>query len=107
MIVAVFLISPEINLGLADKYPYIYPFTLIGLPLMCLAGMFVAKLLFERLPSLFQFIKFGLVGVGNTAVNFGVVNAFVYFSGITKGSWVVLFSSVAFLVALCNSYYWT
>jgi putative flippase GtrA len=106
LLIAIFLISPEINLGLADKYPYIYPFTLIGLPLLCLLGMFVAKLLFERVPALFQFIKFGLVGVGNTAVNFGVVNAFVYFSGITKGPWVILYSAVAFVVALCNSYYW-
>lgn len=106
VIIGFFLILPEINLGLGNKYPYIYILSVIGLPILCVVGIFIAKLLFSRMPAIFQFIKFGVTGVSNTAVNFGIVNAFVYFTDITKGPWVIVFSTIAFIASLSNSYFW-
>ena len=57
-----------------------------------------------------QFIKFGLVGVSNTAISYGVemLGYYVIFSNV---SWperlrIVVVTVIAFAVSVVNSYYW-
>jgi len=104
LIIAIFLIPTERNL--AGQHPIVYIAGLIGFPLLSLLGMWIGKTLFERFQAVFEFVKFGLTGVGNTAINFGVVNTFVLITGVTSGKEVILFTTVAFLCGLANSYYW-
>ena len=61
--------------------------------------------------SVIQFSKFCVVGVLNTAIDFGVLNLLMYFFGIFKGPEIVIFNIAAFTFASINSYafnkFWT
>jgi len=106
IIIGVFLVPLELNLGIGPKHPIVYAASVIGFPVLALLGLWIAKLLFARIPAVWQFVKFGLVGVSNTAINFGVLNSFVAITGITRGWPTYLFESIAFVCALFNSYIW-
>lgn len=52
--------------------------------------------------DLLQFIKFGLVGVSNTAISLGIYYLFIYFDK----KLYLLGSIVGFFVSVLNSFYW-
>ncbi len=104
LIIGLFLIPTERNL--AGQHAYVFVVGIIAFPLLALLGMFIAKKLFENFAAVFEFVKFGLTGTTNTAINLGVINTFVFATGVTKGVETILFSVVAFLLSLSNSYYW-
>ena len=58
-----------------------------------------------------QFSKFILVGGVNTGIDFLVLNALMYVTGITGGSGIFMLNMISFSVAVVNSYfmnkYWT
>jgi putative flippase GtrA len=56
--------------------------------------------------TLGQFLKFIVVGVLNTAIDFGVLNALSYATGIYAGHYLIILNSVAFGAAVTNSYLW-
>ena len=60
--------------------------------------------------TLLQFIKFGLVGVSNTAISYGIEMLFFYVilvrSSMAQNGKVILTSAVAFIVSVTNSYFW-
>ena len=76
----------------------------------------------EKLSSLIQFIKFGLVGVSNTAISYGIEMLCYYvlfkntkFIGILKllgistdgnNVKIVITTIIAFVVSVSNSYFW-
>lgn len=49
-----------------------------------------------------QFIKFGIVGVSNTAISLGIYYLFTY---IDK-DWYLIGNTVGFFVSVVNAYYW-
>ncbi|MBI5147641.1 MAG: GtrA family protein [Parcubacteria group bacterium] len=53
-----------------------------------------------------QLMKFGVVGVANTLVDFGVLNLLTYLTGIYSGAGVFFFNLVSFSAAVTNSYFW-
>jgi putative flippase GtrA len=53
-----------------------------------------------------QFSKFAVVGVLNTAIDFGVLNILVFATGIKSGGVLFVLNIVAFTVATTNSYFW-
>jgi len=61
--------------------------------------------------TIFQIIKFSLVGVVNTAIDLGVLNILMFASGITSGIFYSIFKAISFTAAVINSYfmnkYWT
>jgi|SRR6266481_6512493 len=108
LIIGIFLIPTERSLGLAAQFPFIYVefIGILAFPLLALAGVWFSKLLFSRIPILWQFVKFGLTGVANTAINFGILNVLVSSSNIAAGWPIYLFASIAFVGSLINSYIW-
>lgn len=81
---------------------YIY----VGYSAIAVVGMVVAYYLGKKLPILWQLAKFGLVGVLNTAIDFGILNYLSVFAGVTSGVALVPIKTVAFSIALVNSYFW-
>lgn len=57
--------------------------------------------MFKSSPSVVQFIKFGIVGISNTLVNFGVYALLVFF-----GMNYLLANFLAFSVSVVNSFIW-
>jgi putative flippase GtrA len=51
-------------------------------------------------------VRFGIVGVANTAINFGVLNVLIAATGINRGYPFALLQAAAFAAALFNSYMW-
>jgi putative flippase GtrA len=50
-----------------------------------------------------QMIRFGVVGMINTLIDFGVLNGLIWATGATSGAGLILCNGVAFLAANLNS----
>jgi len=59
----------------------------------------------EKYPFIFQFFRFFLVGLLNTAIDFGVLNSLIFISGRASGIYYPIFKSISFLFAVTNSYF--
>ncbi len=68
VLTSIFLVPTLINTDYYYKIPYIN-LILIVLPLLAVVGMFVANLVGKMMPLIWQFSKFSLVGVLNTAID--------------------------------------
>lgn len=95
----------------------ILPFFLIATPL----GLIVAHWLGQKISVIWQVAKFGVIGVLNTLVDWGVLTALILFfrgrymiksedTAIAIGALVVayytIYKAISFIVAVVNSYYW-
>ncbi len=94
----------EKGINLLSSYPTYYIY--VAYPLIAIVGMFVMYYLGKKLAILWQLSKFGLVGVLNTAIDFGILNYLATATGVNKGIELVPIKAVSFLIALANSYWW-
>src|SRR3989344_4415287 len=78
----------------------------VALALITMAGVILVGILSRFLPVLNQLARFVVVGGLNTLVDLGVLNIFIYLSGLDGGWPYVGFKSVSFTVAVVNSYVW-
>jgi putative flippase GtrA len=80
----------------------------IMLPFLVFFIMTLGKIFSQRI---YEFIKFLVVGLLNTAIDFAVLNLLSFFFNIFSGPLIILFNIVSFLCAVLNSYflnkYWT
>ena len=53
------------------------------------------------IPSLIQFVKFGIVGLSNTLISY-----VVYVAGVRFGMHYLLASILGFVISVLNSFYW-
>ncbi len=83
---------------------YLVPF--LFFPFLTIAGIFVGRLLGNKIPILYKFVKFGEAGGLNWLVDFGVLNLLIMITGISAGLVYSLFKGASFVVATVNSYGW-
>lgn len=99
-IFAVFVLQ-ELNFNL---FPLAVLF--VALPVLALLGVYIANIIGRKIPIIFQFAKYAVAGVANTAVDFGVLNVLMFLTNTSKGEKIIILNSVAFLVAVIHSYLW-
>jgi len=82
-------------------------FLLILVPAFALGGIYITFLLGKVYNFIFfQVGKFCVVGVSNTAVDFGVLNLLILLTGIESGYYYSIFKATSFVIAVLNSYLW-
>jgi putative flippase GtrA len=93
-----------VNLGIALRIP------LASLPVIIAAlfaiALMAANQVASRIPSLFEFTKFAVVGVLNSGVDFGVLNSLILITGVVSGAGFLAFKSISVTLGVINSYLW-
>ena len=87
------------------KIPYGWLLFII-FPTLTLLGMFIASWLGKKFLFILQAARFALVGALNTFIDLGILNFFIWTSGIAAGPFYSVFKGISFLVATINSYFW-
>ncbi len=80
--------------------------SIILLPILALGAVAFADLVGRKFPVILQFAKFALVGVANTAVDFGVLNFLMALTATYSGQKIFFLNSISFIVAVIHSYFW-
>jgi putative flippase GtrA len=80
------------------------------LPVFFVVSIAANRKIFKS-PLIHKGIKFLIVGILNTGIDFFIFNTLIAFTGIDNGIFVLVFKSISFLIALLNSYelnrWWT
>lgn len=82
------------------------PMLWLVLGVLAPVGLWIASLLAQRLPTLFQLAKYGLIGVLNTLLNLSIINFLATLTGITAGIGAGSFVIAGFVVANTHSFFW-
>jgi len=90
------------NLGLEIKFLWLILAVL--LPVLALAGLWLAWFLGKKLLWIFQAAKFFLIGIIATLVDLGVLNLLILVTGVATGSLFSIFKGISFIVATCSKY---
>lgn len=60
----------------------------------------------QKYPVIGQFIRFVVIGVLNTGIDFGVTNLLMFATATYAGTAVFFFKAISFIVANTNSFFW-
>ncbi len=91
-----------------DVYKFSVPWIalIVFTPILWILGVNLGYLLGRWLAFFNQFGKFAAVGFTNAAVDFGILNLFISYSGVASGGLYSVFKATSFTVALLHSYMW-
>lgn len=84
------------------------PIMIIGFALFAVAGLLLGALLARWFRPFAQLSKFVIIGVANTAIDFGVLNVLMIIQKLEPGndSQYMMYKSISFAFAVVNSYFW-
>ena len=92
------------SLGLPTQYTWSL---VILVPILYLGILFIAGKLTRVIGFIESFVKYGMVGLLNTGVDFGIFNLLMVLTGNTlPGLALSSFKGMSFVVAVINSYLW-
>ncbi|OGD86847.1 hypothetical protein A2164_01430 [Candidatus Curtissbacteria bacterium RBG_13_35_7] len=103
---SIFILPTLINTEYLDKLPMPYVLLFIGYPLVVIIGMIIASYISKKLAIIWQVAKFALVGVLNTAIDFGIYNFLIFISNITQDAGIAVINMLSFSTSVINSYFW-
>ncbi len=83
-----------------------FAWLMIAVPILWIIGVNLGYFLGKWISFFNQFGKFAAIGFTNAAVDFGVLNSLIAYSGIAAGPWYSVFKAISFLCALFPSYFW-
>ncbi len=101
--VALVLLLIGKNIGFTIPYGI---WLIVAFPVLAIIGLWITYLLAKRWSIFSQLGKFGLVGSGNTFLDFGVLNLLILLTGVASGIGFSLFKGISFIVSTTNSYFW-
>lgn len=87
------------------QLPYLVFLPVIA-PAACVLGFYVSFLLGKKIPLFGQLGRFVLVGILNTVIDFGILNFFIFITGIPHGFWYWTFKVISAISATTNSFFW-
>ena len=93
------------NLGLKITGE-IYLLVVAAFTALAVVGVLIGFYLSRLIGFFYQLAKFCAVGAANFAVDFGVLNLLIFFTGLASGLPFTIFKSVSFIVAVTNSFFW-
>ena len=76
------------------------------IPILWILGVNLGYFLGKWFSFFNQFGKFAAIGFTNAAVDFGILNLLIFYSGIAAGFWFSVFKTVSFAGAMVHSYFW-
>lgn len=79
---------------------------IIIVPILWILGVNLGYFLGRWVSFFNQFGRFAAVGFTNAAVDFGVLNFLIWYTGIESGWQYSVFKTISFLVAVNHSYLW-
>lgn len=91
------------ELPIIGDCPLVLP---IALPILTILAVGTADIIAKRIPVVSQIIKFFLVGVLNTLIDFGALNLLMWITAIFSGWIYSLFVALSFSLSMVNSYFW-
>ena len=108
LVVGLFLLPILINNDQYSKLsaPQLFMSLFVGLPVIFTIGLAVAGFISKKIPLLWQFAKFALVGVLNTAIDFGILNLLMFVTKIESGLGIIPLNTISFSTAVINSFFW-
>lgn len=110
LIIALFILIIGFTLKneIPDKISFVmqnYLFVL-SIPILSLLYIYILHITAKDNRSFIQFGKFLLVGASNFSIDFGLLNLFIFLSGVDKGVSYSVFKAVSFFIAIMNSFFW-
>ncbi len=79
---------------------------IVGVPVLWALGVLLGYLLGEWMDFFNQFGKFAAIGFTNAAVDFGILNILISYTGFTGGNGYAGMKAISFTAALLSSYVW-
>ncbi|MDP3792497.1 MAG: GtrA family protein [bacterium] len=79
---------------------------IVLVPIFWILGVNLGYFLGRWIPFFNQFGRFSAIGFTNAAVDFGVLNLLIAWSGIAAGILYTLFKTISFIISVSHSYYW-
>lgn len=83
-----------------------YVWLLALIPVLWISGINLGYFLGRWFGFFNQFGKFSAIGFTNAAVDFGILNLLIFYSGIASGILFSVFKGISFVAAALHSYFW-
>lgn len=107
-LIFLFLLPTDLVIGIfakfgIDKFKY---FVAIILPIATASGYWVLFKIGKKITFVPQLARYGLIGVFNTVANLGIINIFIFWTGVSSGYTADVYAGIAFVLIVTNSFFW-